>query len=206
MSFDLFGTLVGVERPANPERVVERELRAAGIPIPEDWADAFRESHHSVESGRERPLPNHIVAALKSRGIDASTAEVTRAVRDAFEVEVETRPGAAEAVDGARQHGPVAICSNCSVPDLVPRTLGESSLDPNAFDAVVSSVDVGYRKPDRRAFEAVARELDCDLESLVHVGDDPETDGGISERGGTALLLTEHELGEVPDLLEELEP
>lgn len=206
VSFDLFGTLVTVERPANPGRAVERELRAAGIPVPDDWPDAFRESHHPVESGRESPLPTHVVAALKSRGIDASPFDVTRAVRQAFEPDVATRPGAEAAVDRARRYGPVAVCSNCAIPGLATRTLRDSKLDLTAFEAVVSSVDVGYLKPDRRAFEAVAGELGCNLESLVHVGDDPETDGGIEKYGGTAVLLTDHELAEIPGLLEELHP
>jgi FMN phosphatase YigB (HAD superfamily) len=203
VSFDLFGTLLSVKREIEPANAVAHELRERGVPVPEDWSTAYSETHVSLEAGEELSLPEHVHAALGSRGVDASERTVAEAVKTAFAPEVTTRPGAAEAVTAACENGPVGICSNCAVPDLVGRALAESSLAPGAFDGIVASVERGWRKPDSRAFEAVAAELNCSVADLVHVGDDPHADGGIEAVGGRAILLTEHELSDVPAMLRE---
>ena len=212
-SFDLFGTLVEAPRPPAPATAVAAELEARDIPVPVDWSDAFSEYHLDLPEGAELSLPEHTAAALASRGIDpdeqdssgASTSErVTQAVLAAFDPEaVVTRDGAIEAVTAASTLGDVAILSNCTVPGLVSRTLEQSILDETCFDAVVSSVECGWRKPDRRAFEAVVDRLDGSISELVHVGDDPQTDGGANAVGATSVLLTKTSLTALPDVLEE---
>jgi FMN phosphatase YigB (HAD superfamily) len=192
-SFDLFGTLVAVDPPADPAAAVGAELAALDVAVPADWADAYGESHIDAPTGAEIPLPAHVSAALGSRGVDAPNNAARRAVVNAFDPAVTTRPGALEAVDAAREAGPVGLLSNCSVPELVGRTLIRSALGREAFDAVVTSVGCGWRKPDHRAFAAVASRLGVDPTELVHVGDTPATDGGITDCGGTFL-----DVGETP--------
>jgi FMN phosphatase YigB (HAD superfamily) len=208
ISFDLFGTLVTVDRPTDPAAAVGRALSDRGIDLPADWGQAYRERHLEVPAGVEVPLPAHVAAALRSRGVDprgpaAPHAEdptapestpgnvVRRAVVAAFDPTVERLPGAAEAVAAAGERGPVGLLSNCSVPELVGRTLVRADLR-GAFDAVVTSVGCGWRKPDRRAFAAVGRRLgDPDLAALTHVGDDPRTDGGIVAAGGRFVRVVD---------------
>jgi len=205
VSFDLFGTLVAADPPESPARAVARELAERGVAVPGDWPDAYAEPHVDAPEGAELALPEHVGAALASRGVDAAVAEadaVRKAVTAAFDRPVRTRSGAVAAVDAAAERGPVGVLSNCSVPGLVERALDRSALDPTALDAVVASVDCGWRKPDRRAFEAVADELGVGVETLVHVGDDPRTDGGIERLGGTAILLDDVPLAAVPERLD----
>ncbi|MFC7139730.1 HAD family hydrolase [Halosimplex aquaticum] len=202
VSFDLFGTLVTVERPDDPAEAVAHELRERGVTIPDDWARAYREPQVAVDPGRETPLSEHVSAALESRDVDADDATVRAAVLAAFDRPVATREGAEAAVDAAARHGTVGVLSNCSVTGLVERALDQSTIDPERFDAVVASVDSGWRKPDPRAFEAVAGALDAPVERLVHVGDDPATDGAASEAGATPLLLSDVPLRDFPAELE----
>ncbi|WP_436926948.1 HAD family hydrolase [Halosimplex amylolyticum] len=202
VSFDLFGTLVAVERPDDPAEAVGRELRERGVAVPDDWARAYREPHVAVDPGRETPLSDHVVGALASRDVDADGAVVRAAVRAAFDGPVATREGAEAAVEAAATHGTVGVLSNCSVTGLVERALDRSTIDPERFDAIVASVDSGWRKPDPRAFEAVAAALDAPTERLVHVGDDPATDGAATEAGATPILLSEVPLHDVPAELE----
>ena len=201
VSFDLFGTLVATPAVPDPASSVAGELRARGVAVPADWHVAYREPHDSVEPGRERSLVDHVTDALTSRDVDARAGTVGRAVVAAFETPVETREGAERAVAAATERGPVAVLSNCSVPGLVERTLRRSGVDESSFDAVVSSVDCGWRKPHRRAFEAVAAATDCRPTDLVHVGDDPEADGGCEAVGGRAILVGERPLSTVPSRL-----
>jgi len=191
VSFDLFGTLVRVGGPANPATAVARALERRGVTVPDGWECAYREQHIAVESGAEVSLPAHVAAALRSRGVDADAEVVLAAVRAAFEPEVQTVPDARQLVADCATAGAVGICSNCSVPGLVAETLARSSLDEEQFDAVVASVAVGRRKPDSRIFEAVADALDCTPATLVHVGDNPETDGGVESVGGRFVSVDE---------------
>lgn len=206
VTFDLFGTLVAVDRSPSPARAIAAELRDRGVEVPGDWSIAYGESHIDAPTGAEVPLPAHVAAALSSRGVEPANNVVRRAVVAAFDPDVETRPGAVEAVGAAAERGPVAILSNCSVPELVSRTLIRSDLDRSAFDAIVSSAGCGWRKPDPRAFEAVASKLGVDVASLRHVGDDPRTDAGVESVGGRAFLLDEVSLAELPAVLDDRSP
>jgi FMN phosphatase YigB (HAD superfamily) len=202
VTFDLFGTLIEAPKPADPGRAIAAELEDRGVRVPEDWGEAYRTRHVDAPEGAEVPLPAHVAGALRSRGVEAPPNAVRRSVVAAFDPEVRTREGATEAVDAARERGPVGILSNCSVPELVGRALIRSSFSREGFDAIVTSVGCGWRKPHPSAFEAVAAELDRPVSELVHVGDSPRADGGIEACGGRAILLDEATIGEVPALLE----
>ncbi|GGL65678.1 HAD family hydrolase [Halocalculus aciditolerans] len=203
-SFDLFGTLVDAARPANPAAAVADELAARGVRVPDAWNEAYREPHVPLEPGREISLFDHVLAALDSRGVAASRDRVAAAVTAAFDGDIDTRAGALDAVEAAAARGPVGVLSNCSVPGLATRALDASALDSDRFDAVVVSVDCGWRKPDPRAFAAVADALGGSVADLVHVGDDPATDGGVTAAGGTFLSLDDTPLRRVPERVEAL--
>jgi len=209
VSFDLFGTLVDADTPADPAAAVAAELRDRGVVVPDDWADAYAEAHLEYGPGVERPLHHHVAAALASRASEREPREFVDdagvAVAAAFDRPVETRPGAVEAVAALSGEYPVGVCSNCSVPGLVGRALERSALDPGAFDAVVASVDRGRRKPAARAFEAIADGLGVPVDRLLHVGDDPETDGGVREAGGRFVRVGAEgvSLRELPAVVDE---
>nr|WP_193570739.1 HAD family hydrolase [Halorubellus sp. JP-L1] len=178
----MFGTLVDVTRPDDPAEAVARELRERDVAVPYDWGAAYREVHVDAPEGAEVPLPAHVARALASRGVDAPGNAPRRAVVAAFDPDVTVRPGAREAVAAAREHGPVAVCSNCAVPGLVRTTLVRADVREE-FDAVVASAACGWRKPDARVFERTADALDCDPRDLVHVGD-ADADAGVEDVGG----------------------
>ncbi|WP_424000166.1 HAD family hydrolase [Haloarcula salina] len=200
LSFDLFGTLVAADRPAAPWDAVADALAARSVRVPDDWEAAYRSSHRDYERGREAPLDEHVRLALASRGVDVSEATAREAVLAAFDSPVTVRDGAVEALDAAAECGPVGLCSNCSVPGLVERTLDRAGLGRAAdrdFDAVVVSVDCGWRKPHPEIFEATADALSVPLADLVHVGDDARTDGGAGRAGARSILLADQTLSDL---------
>ncbi|MDR5674049.1 HAD superfamily hydrolase [Halalkaliarchaeum sp. AArc-CO] len=218
ITFDLFGTLVSASRPDDPAEALAEELRTRDVSVPENWEELYATPQVDIEPGRELSLPDHVRAALEESGVDTDSPGqsrrpdgpgsgeadvVTEAVRAAFDRRVNRRDGAGTAIEAASRRGRVGLLSNCSVPGLVDRTLERVALD-GRFDAVLASVDVGYRKPDRRAFQAAADRLGVDVTDLVHVGDNPETDGGIEDVGGIAILLENVSLSAVPDRLSEV--
>ncbi|MFB6118191.1 HAD family hydrolase [Halosegnis sp.] len=201
VTFDLFGTLVAADRPDNPAVAVARELRERGVTVPDDWTDAYAEPHINAPDGAEVPLPAHVAAALASRGVTVRENAARRAVVAAFDPRVERCPGALAAVERARERGPVGLLSNCSVPELVRRSLRAADLwvgdNGQRFDAVVASCSCGWRKPDARAFETVANALDCVPDELVHIGDSA-ADAGVEAVGGQFVDTRETPLSAVP--------
>lgn len=202
VSFDLFGTLVRAAKPADPARAIATELESRGVDVPEGWEEDYGTPRIDAPAGAEVPLPAHVARALASRGVEVPENAARRAVIAAFDPDVETRTGAHEAIEAAREHGSVGVLSNCSVPELVSRTLIRATF-PREFDGVVTSVGCGWRKPHPKAFEAIASELDVGVEELTHVGDSPDADGGIEACGGRSILLDDVSLPEVPDRLGE---
>ena len=183
VSFALFGTLVNADLPSDPATAVAAELRASDVSMPPDFRATYRETHVDAPEGAEVPLPAHVSAALAARGMEAPNNAARRAVVAAFDPTVRRRDGVEAALAAAREHGPVAVCANCRVPELARRALIRADLR-DAFDSVVTSAACGWRKPDGRAFRTVARRLEVPPAELVHVGDDPATDGGIADAGG----------------------
>lgn len=202
VSFDLFGTLVSVDRTDDPATAIAHELEERGVSVTNDWDDRYRRPTVDAPAGAEIPLPAHVSRALADAGVEWEGNVVRRAVIAAFDPVVETRDGAREALEAAKSYGPVALCSNCSVPELVGRTLIRSDLSRTDFDVIVSSVACGWRKPAPEIFQITATQLEVPVSSLIHVGDDPRTDGGITAIGGTAILLSETPLEAVPSRLE----
>jgi HAD superfamily hydrolase (TIGR01549 family) len=193
VSFDLFGTLVTADRPADPATAVAEALRARDVVLPDDWQDAYRTVHVEVEQGAELALSDHVLAILDataetdSAGVDE--ALVREALLEAFDSPIRTREGAVDVVERVGERVPVGILSNCSVPGLVERTIRGSSLAETTFDAVLSSVDVGWRKPSPRAFEALGEALSVEPSTILHVGDDPRTDGGATRVDAQVLIV-----------------
>lgn len=203
VSFDLFGTLVAVRPPANPAAAVAAALRDWNVAVPTDWQTRYATSQVDADPGVEPSLYDHVETAL----VDGSGAAVDRrtveaAVDEAFDPTVSTVPGAEHVVRQIGERAPVAILSNSSLPGLVERTIERSTLSCDAFDAIVTSVDCGWRKPHFRAFDAAATALDTAVFRLIHVGDDPETDGGIADAGGHFVSVQETPLASVPAALD----
>lgn len=187
--------------PDDPAMAVAEELEAREVDVPDDFGDAYCEIHIDAPVEAEVSLPAHVTATLSSRGVDASTEAVREAVIAAFDPNVTRRDGARAAIEAASEHGPVGLCSNCSVPGLVERTLIRANLC-GRFETVVTSVGCGWRKPNSQMFETVADGLGVETDELVHVGDDPATDGGIEATGGRFVDVSERPLSALKAHLE----
>lgn len=206
VSFDLFGTLVTVSKPEDPAEAVADELHSRDIPVPDDWQDAYTEPHVEVAEGAELPLDEHVLAALGSRlpleNIESRRKAVEAAVFAAFDAPVQTRDGAAELVETVASRMPTGLLSNCAVPGLAEHVLTRSAVDVNHFDAIVTSVGCGWRKPHPTAFETIASELGVPVDRLAHVGDDPRTDGGATDAGASSVLVSDTSLPALQACLE----
>ena len=66
------------------------------------------------------------------------------------------------------------------------------------LDAVISSADIGIRKPDPRIFELACRELDVDPAQAAHIGDHHYADILGARAVGMQAVLIDRHCGEVP--------
>ena len=71
----------------------------------------------------------------------------------------------------------------------VPRILERAGFDVNDFDVIVSSRDVGVRKPDPRIFRAALRRLRVPANRSVAVGNRLDTDIAGAHRAGMVAIL-----------------
>ena len=186
----------------DPAAAIAEELAARDVRVPGDWAAAYGERHLDPPPLAGVPLPAHVAAALRSRGVEFTDNAVRRAVVAAFDPAVEPREGALAAVEAAAERGPVGVLTNCVVPELAGRTLLRAGLR-DAVDATVTAAGCGWRKPHRGAFEAVARRLGAEPSSLSHVGG-TDADAGATRVGGRLLDTRETPLPAVAALLESL--
>jgi putative hydrolase of the HAD superfamily len=84
----------------------------------------------------------------------------------------------------------VGLCSNWEYD--ITEHLNSVGLSSEAFDAVVSSASVGFRKPHPRIFLEVANRLSVAPERCIFVGDDWTADVGGSLRAGMSPVWIRH--------------
>lgn len=82
----------------------------------------------------------------------------------------------------------LAVLTNFELPS-VARTLEYVGIDPTLFDVTLSSATLGLRKPDPRAFAAVARDLGVSRSACVFVDDLAEHVQAARASGMRAFLL-----------------
>jgi len=188
LSVDLFGTLAVASTPEAPEEQVAYALRERGVTVSSAFLTEYRSHQFDVHPAVELPLQQHVYAALRRSGSEAPIHTVHAALLEAFDTPVSETPICGALLDiVAAIPMRSAILSNCSLTGLVPQTLDRLGIEQSLFDVVLSSVDVGVRKPDPRCFDALAASLGVGIQDVIHVGDSPRSDGGISTAGGRFL-------------------
>lgn len=97
--------------------------------------------------------------------------------------DIELYPDVIPALDQLAPHYKLGLLSNGN---SYPERCGLKG----RFAFVVFSQDVRVRKPDRRIFEIAAREADCPLDELLHVGDSLRNDvAGANGAGAHTVWL-----------------
>jgi putative hydrolase of the HAD superfamily len=96
--------------------------------------------------------------------------------------------GVPELLKDLSAHYRLAVVTNTHQPDLVPDHLAAMGVR-ELFEAVVTSVEVGWRKPHPRIFAATLRQLGIDAAAAAFVGDNHVPDYLGPERAGIASYL-----------------
>jgi FMN phosphatase YigB (HAD superfamily) len=205
--FDLFGTLVEVDRNQLPEievagaRVPSTLPRWAGLldsyvgpRTPDDVLDAFRTARPVADDPTiERPSRRRFRDLLVRLGCDDAAVEEAAVVLSrahlAVIVEATVVPPSHRAVlDAARSVGRVGIVSNFDDTAAAYAILARHGLI-DRVDAIVVSEAVGRRKPHPLPIVAALRSLDVSPRAAVFVGDGATADVGAARAAGVPVVL-----------------
>ncbi|NUB92468.1 HAD family hydrolase [Haloterrigena sp. SYSU A558-1] len=125
---------------------------------------------------------------LAERETDAEPAAVADAYRETIADALEPLPGVESMLADLRGEYRVGLLTNGPVRAQRDKlaTLGWE----DAFDAALVTGELEAGKPDPRAFEAIAAELDVDPRDAVYVGDEVEADvSGSTDAGMDAIQV-----------------
>jgi putative hydrolase of the HAD superfamily len=208
--FDFFGTLVEysasrTEQGYHGSHALVREF-GADLPYADflaAWSEASAE-YDRISDRDDREFSMVEVGSLFLGGalgrpvarteVDAFVAEYVRewntGVRYAAEI--------AGCVRRLAREYRLAVVTNTHQPDLVPNHLATMGLS-ECFDAVITSVEVGWRKPHPAIYATALDALGVDAGAAVFVGDTYVPDFvGPSQAGMTAYLIDPFRRSPVP--------
>jgi putative hydrolase of the HAD superfamily len=182
---DALGTIVRLEPPwlrIDPGLV-------AGIP-PERVEAAFRCEMNHYRANAERARDRASLAALRVECAGLLTRELGRevgvtALMDA--IAFDAYPDARPALEAVRGAGLDVVCVSNWDYEL-PEVLARIGLAP-VLDGVVTSAELGIRKPDPRIFARALEIAGCGPEDAFHVGDGPEDVDGAHAAGIAAIRI-----------------
>lgn len=198
--FDFFGTLA--EYPADQREDLTRThtlLAGWGCPLSydafrADWSTVFARFEKQGSADHNEYHIRDVVAAFlaDALGRPPEPAEVT-AYLDGYIAEwcraVRLQPAVVGMVRALAAERTLAVVTNTHLETLVPGLLAAAGIR-DAFAAVVTSVEVGRRKPHPAIFTAACRELGVAPETVTFVGDTYGADyAGPTAAGMTAYLI-----------------
>jgi putative hydrolase of the HAD superfamily len=201
--FDFFGTLVSY----SPSRVDQGYPRSHALvqdrmSYPDflarlDACFAGFDARSDIDD-REFSMGEVAEAFLKQNGSDADPAEFERLYLAEWSAGVVFPPGLRELLSELRRTHRLAVVSNTHSATMVPDLLRAAGLD-GLFDAVVLSVDVGWRKPHPSIYAAALEALGTRPEEAIFVGDSCPADfAGPGAAGITAFLIDPRKTADVP--------
>lgn len=207
---DFFGTLVGVSAGGNElsyhaTHALVRSLGAdADYPaVLRAWADeAARFDQRSAADDSEYSMAE-VAAAMLARLLGrAASADEAAAVGGSFVREwgrgIRYPPGIGELIAGLAARYRLAVVSNTNQAGLVQGHLAAMGID-RYLDAVVTSVEVGWRKPHPAIYAAALGRLEISPASAAFAGDTYEADyAGPVAAGMTAFLIDPGRRHDIP--------
>ncbi len=155
-----------------------------------------RLAHEELREAYAVEIPmSHWLGELLSKSVGKEKAETI--LEGALEVMIEARSSAVEAypdslrvLERLREKGlKTAIISNISSGEVARRAARKLGI-AERVQVLVTSEEIGLRKPHPAIFEHTARSLSLDPKKILHVGDSLEHDvRGAGRVGMTPLLL-----------------
>ena len=209
--FDFFGTLVSYG-PEGPDHDFSRShsmQRSMGSTLAYDEFRALWSSvggglnREADRTGREFSMLDLSAEFLRQATAREPTGDEAVAMARAYIADWDTcvryLPGLKEMLTGLSPRYKLAVVSNTADTTLVPAHLNAMKVR-DYFDAVILSVEVGWRKPHPAIFAAALDALGIGAGDAVFVGDSylPDYQGPV-QAGISAFLIDPGRVTKVPD-------
>lgn len=187
MFFDFFGTLVDYDPGIHPEHHNAPLEFAASYSLGEHpevvndhWRCAWtRVESHAIDTGRECSMAEIAEAFAEELGVsEPDPRRLARLVGDyldAWSRDITLAAGALETLSALSNTHQLAIVSNTHHPTLV-QGIAERLGIGHYFPHIVTSIEVGWRKPDPRIFEHAFSLTGAKPAEVMFVGDNWEAD------------------------------
>ena len=157
--------------PTRDRTTILREADDAAD-APEIGREDYLEAHRNNLTRETRePI---FADLLEGRETDADPADLASAYRETIADALEPLPGVEGMLESLRREYQVGLLTNGPV--VAQRDKLETLGWEDAFDAALVTGELEAGKPDRRAFEAIAAELDVEPSEAVYVGDEVDAD------------------------------
>lgn len=200
--FDLYGTLVDIHTEEN-DLVWEKTALYFGYYgahySPQELKSAFEtqirqrqiKAGQSYECFPDIPFEEILEQLFRDRGIAENVEQLALNAAQLFRIcsteYIRLYPGVLDALKKLRQKGHrLWLLSNAQ------RVFTEYELQHlgllDVFDGIYISSTFGFRKPDRRFYEALIREQNLDVRSCLMIGNDRETDIAGAKNAGLHTL------------------
>lgn len=198
--FDFFGTLVAYTRSRADQGYARSYdlVRRFGADLDyqlflDTWVATWSEfDQRSAADHREFPVTDvsagFLTTVLGRRPSDAEVETFTAVYVREWSAGVRHLPGVADMIRQLADGRRLAVVSNAHEADLVSEHLKAMGLLPY-FDAVITSIEVGWRKPHPAIYTTALSALGIDAEEAVFVGDTYEPDFVGPERLGIRAFL-----------------
>jgi putative hydrolase of the HAD superfamily len=204
--FDFFGTLVDYS-PSRTEQGYGRSfglLREAGMGLDYPrflalWSEVSEELDARAEETHREFSMMEAGRAFLSRAMgsweDGLVGDFVRTYLVEWNEGVTYHPGLPALLQKLGERYALAVITNTHDAGLVPAHLEQMGI-AHHFDAVVTSIGFGMRKPAPEIFQHTLRLLGAEADQCVYVGDDYDADYCGARSAGLRPLLVDP-LGEV---------
>jgi putative hydrolase of the HAD superfamily len=207
---DFFGTIADYS-PSRTEQGYHRTHAlvlslGAAVTYPDllsAWTQASGQlDRRSAADGREYSMADAAHACLRQllgrAAARAEAAAVAQCYLAEWNTGVRYPAGVARTVAALRSRYRLAVVSNTHDAALVPAHLAAMGI-AGCFDAVITSIEVGWRKPDPRIYAAALTRLGIEPAAALFAGDTYDADyAGPVAAGIQAYLIDPHEDHPVP--------
>jgi len=163
VAFDVFGTLVHIERPTRPFRKLVRLLHEAGRPRQRD--DGIRAMSNAIDLRQAASLFGGVVSDADLNALEAELREEIQSIS--------LFADATPTLRALQERGiKVALCSNLAAP-YGPPVLDLLPIEP---DFCAWSYEAGAVKPQAEIYQYLCDGIACRPDEVLMIGDTIEAD------------------------------
>lgn len=199
VGFDVGHTLIRYKNPLNWQSLyrpaLEQVAQACNIAMSEEMASAAVNvllKYNTRVNYRETEVTSDTIFGeiLKAWDIQAESEMIKAEFYGFFKVDAQPFPEAADTLSGLKQRGiKTGILTDVAYGMDNKFSLQDVALLRNFIDIALTSVDVGFRKPNSAGFLKLLEYFDICPEEMLYVGDEEKDIIGANKLGIGSVLI-----------------